>query len=157
MASRRGPGEHPSPRTRDAGQGPRRTVRDRFGCLWDGADHLVRYKCPDKPWTMLPFEAGLNFSESADGSMLLVGHDILAAGRPGSFRIATQANGLPALFAAIQAADGTIWLGGAQGLYRFPSPFRMEYWTARDGVSNPWSVQRSGQEISPRWIAPSPG
>ena len=48
---------------------------------------------------------------------------------------------------AIQAQDSSLWLGGAQGLYRFASPFRMEYWTARDGIDNPWCVQRSGVNV----------
>jgi tRNA A-37 threonylcarbamoyl transferase component Bud32 len=109
------------------------------------------YTCSDNKWRFAPFEgAGVNATarEAADGSVVLVDSTILAVGRPGAFRIAKAPNGLPpALFAAIQARDGTLWLGSSQGLYRFASPFRMEFWTARDGVDNPWCIQRLGTDI----------
>ena len=133
------------------GAGSMRVIRDRFGCVWLGSERDEIYDCDDHIWRVAPFEeadVGANFREAPDGSMVLPGYDVLAVGRPGSFRIARPANGLPApLFAAIQANDGTLWLGGTQGLYRFASPFLMEYWTARDGVDTPWCVQRSGADI----------
>jgi tRNA A-37 threonylcarbamoyl transferase component Bud32 len=139
---------HPLGNPDAPGAGPRRILRDRSGCLWIGSDGQNQYQCGAEPWRIAPFtsvRAGL--TETADGSMLLAGYNILAVGRPGSFRVARAANGLPELVAAIEGKDGTIWLGGAQGLYRFASPFRMEYWTARDGVDSPWSLQRIGNDV----------
>jgi tRNA A-37 threonylcarbamoyl transferase component Bud32/ligand-binding sensor domain-containing protein len=136
---------------RDPAAGAVRVLRDRFGCVWIGAEGQNTFDCGDGAWRQTPFEgAGVraNLHEAPDGSMVLVGPNILALGRPGAFRIAKVSNGLPAaLFTAIQAQDGTLWLGTSQGLYRLPSPFRTEYWTARDGVDNPWCVQRSGMDI----------
>jgi ligand-binding sensor domain-containing protein/tRNA A-37 threonylcarbamoyl transferase component Bud32 len=130
--------------------GPMRVQRDRFGCVWLGSDTSNIYQCGHDQWRAAPFEGASvrsNFTEAADGSMLLTGYNILAAGRPGSFKVARAANGLPALSTGLAASDGTLWLGCADGLYRFASPFRMEYWTARDGVDSPWSIRRSGTEI----------
>ncbi len=130
--------------------GPVRVLRDRFGCVWIGSDSQNIYTCGDNTWHKAPFEGAsvrASLTEAPDGAVLLSGYDILAVGRPGSFRVARPANGLPQLFTAIEAADGTIWVGGAQGLFRFASPFRMEYWTARDGIDNPWAIQRSGDEV----------
>ncbi len=140
---------HPVP---DApGAGPMKVLRDRSGCVWMGSQGSERYDCGDGHWRSAPFDGatvGPYSHEAPDGSMVLVGLNILAVGRPGAFRIAKVSNGLPAaLFSAIQARDGTLWLGSAQGLYRLASPFRMEFWTARDGVDNPWCVQRSGPDI----------
>jgi hypothetical protein len=88
--------------------------------------------------------------EGSDGTMVLWGDSLLAVGRPGSFRVATRANGLPGLVDAIPGRDGTVWLGTAQGLYRFTSPFRIEYWTIRDGLTDaPWSIARSGGGSTP--------
>jgi tRNA A-37 threonylcarbamoyl transferase component Bud32 len=130
--------------------GEMKALRDRFGCVWMGSENGDTYNCGENNWPAAPYEgasvrAGLQ--ENPDGSMMLAGYNMLAVGRPGAFRVATPANGLPQLFTAIQATDGTIWIGGAQGLYRFASPFRIEYWTAREGVDNPWSVQRSGADV----------
>src|SRR6202042_737244 len=34
------------------------------------------------------------------------------------------------------------------GLYRFASPFRIEYWTFRDGLTDtPWAITRSGDRV----------
>jgi tRNA A-37 threonylcarbamoyl transferase component Bud32 len=140
----------PVPAATGPGAGPIRVLRDRFGCVWIGSDGQNIYDCGDNSWPLAPFEGASvrsDFHEAPDGSMVLVGYNILALGRPGSFRVAKPANGLPQLFVAIQGRDGTVWLGGAQGLYRFASPFRMEYWTARDGVDNPWCIQRSGANV----------
>ena len=116
-----------------------------------GSEHVNMYDCGDHRWQSAPFEGagvGANIHEAPDGSMALVGYDVLAVGRPGAFRVARSANGLPAaLFAAIEARDGTLWAGGSQGLYRFAAPFRTEFWTARDGVEDPWCIQRSGADV----------
>jgi tRNA A-37 threonylcarbamoyl transferase component Bud32/ligand-binding sensor domain-containing protein len=141
---------NPVPGDNGLSAGPSKVLRDRFGCVWIGSDGQNIYDCGENTWPQAPFEGASvrsDFHEAPDGSMVLVGYNILAVGRPGSFRVAQPANGLPQLFVANQARDGTIWLGGAQGLYRFASPFRMEYWTARDGVDSPWCVQRSGANI----------
>ena len=80
--------------------------------------------------------------------MVLWGDSLLVVGRPGSFHIATRANGLPGLNDAIPGKDGTIWLGTSNGLFRMASPFRVEYWTIRDGIAYaPWSVARSGAHV----------
>jgi tRNA A-37 threonylcarbamoyl transferase component Bud32/ligand-binding sensor domain-containing protein len=134
------------------GVGSMRVVRDRSGCVWLSSENINNvYNCGDNIWHPAPFEGASmrsNLQEGQDGTMVLAGYNILAVGRPGSFRVAGLANGLPApLLAAIQARDGTLWLGGTQGLYRFASPYRMEYWSARDGVDNPWCVQRSGTDV----------
>jgi len=128
--------------------GPTRTLRDRFGCIWVASESMDLYSCGDGHFSQPPFSSlRSTLSEAPDGSMILVGYSILAVGRPGHYLVARAANGLPVVFTAIEAKDGTIWLGGAEGLYRFPSPFRMEYWTARDGIDNPWAVQRKGEQI----------
>ena len=128
--------------------GPTRTLRDRFGCIWIASEGENLYGCGDGRWLHPPFPSLRSaLSEAADGSMVLVGYNVLAVGRPGHFQVARAANGLPVAFTALEAADGTIWLGGAEGLFRFPSPFRMEYWTARDGIDSPWAVQRDGEQI----------
>ncbi len=140
----------PLPDNETVGAGGMRAMRDRFGCVWIGSDGGTDYNCGGNTWTPAPFEGASvrsGVSEAPDGSVVLVGYNILAVGRPGSFRIAKTANGLPQLYAAIQAQDGTLWLGGAQGLYRFASPFRMEYWTARDGIDNPWCIRRVGGDV----------
>jgi tRNA A-37 threonylcarbamoyl transferase component Bud32 len=132
------------------GAGPIRVLRDGSGCVWIGSDTRNIYECGESGWRPAPFEGASvrsRLDEAPDGSMVLAGYDVLAVGRPGSFHVAKLANGLPMLYSAIQARDGTLWLAGAQGLYRFASAFRMEYWTARDGVDNPWCVQRSGKTI----------
>ena len=141
---------HPIPASKMVQSGPFQVLRDRFGCVWVGANGQQIYECADNQWRPVQFEGAdivANLSEAADGSMVVPGFDMLAVGRPGSFRVARLSNGLPTLNAAIQARDGTIWLGAPQGLYRFASPFRMEYWTARDGIDTPWSIQRSGTNI----------
>ena len=135
-----------------AAAGAMKVLRDRFGCVWRGAfDGSIIYDCGDHHWRPAPFEGADvsgSMQEASDGSMMLAGFTTLAVGRPGSFRVAKLANGLPeALLGAIQATDGTLWLGGPQGLYRFASSFRLEYWTARDGVDVPWSIQRTGTDV----------
>ncbi len=138
------------PRSRFADNGNMKVMRDRFGCVWMGFDGGSFCEC-GKGFQPVPF-AGLstlgNLHEGADGNVIVFSPNSLAVGRPGAFRVATRANGLPGIRDALQGRDGTIWLIGGEGLYRFPSPFRSEYWTVRDGVSNPpWSIARSGKRI----------
>jgi hypothetical protein len=125
-------------------------MRDRVGCVWMGFDGGSFCDC-GKGRYPVPFTGAstlANLHESADGNMVVTGLNLLAVGRPGAFRVATRANGLPGIRDALQARDGTIWLIGGDGLYRFPSPFRSEFWTLRDGISNPaWSIARSGDRI----------
>ncbi|HTR37965.1 MAG TPA: serine/threonine-protein kinase [Bryobacteraceae bacterium] len=132
------------------GAGKMKIMRDSQGCVWMGSENYNTYSCDGSSWRSAPFDnasVGLDIEPTPDGSVLLTGYGMLALGHPGSFRVATRANGLPEIVTAIQANDGTIWMGGAHGLYRFPSPFRMEYWTAREGVDNPWAMQRIGDKV----------
>ena len=127
-----------------------KVMRDRSGCLWLGSDGGVGYNCGDGDHSALFPGANprSNMHEASDASIVIWGDSLLAAGRPGSFRVATRANGLPGLVDAIQSHDGSIWLATTHGLYRFASPFRAEYWTIRDGVAEPpWSITRSGGTV----------
>jgi hypothetical protein len=123
-----------------------KVMRDRLGCLSVGADGGNIQNC-GKGFQDAPFTGAnvrFNLHEGPDGNMVLWGDSLLAVGRPGSFRIATRANGLPGLVDAIPGTDGTIWLATPQGLCRLPSPFHIESWTIRDGISDPpWSITRS--------------
>ncbi len=114
-------------------------MRDHSGCLWGAAPGASYYNCGDGPHPA-PFP-GANVQapahEASDGTIVLHGNSLLAIGRPGSFQIATRANGLPGILDAIQARDGTVWLATTNGLYRFASPFRVEYWTIREGLPDP--------------------
>jgi hypothetical protein len=124
--------------------------RDHKGCLWFGSVHGAACNCGDGAHPAPYPDADVSYliHESADGTMVLTGNNLIGAGRPGSFQVATRANGLPGLQDAIQAKDGTIWLGATTGLYRFASPFRIEYWTIREGLPDPpWSVARAGDRI----------
>jgi tRNA A-37 threonylcarbamoyl transferase component Bud32/ligand-binding sensor domain-containing protein len=129
--------------------GPMKILRDRFGCVWKGANGGNTYDC-GSGGQVAPYKGatpGPNLHEGFDGSMILTGLSLLAVGRPGSFQIAVPANGLPGIGDAIAARDGTVWIASG-GLYRFASPFRIEYWQARDGVPNfPWSLARSGGRV----------
>ena len=125
-------------------------LRDSTGCIWSGSDGAARFDCGDG-WRAAPFTGAVlhaNLHEASDGDMVLWGDNLLALGRPGAFRIATVANGLPALQDAIKAKDGTLWLGSPKGLYRLSAPFRIEFWTAREGVNSaPWAITRNGKKI----------
>lgn len=127
-----------------------RVLRDRDGCFWVGFPDGVSYDCGEGLHQILLATGGLTAAMHAlpDGRMLLTGPSVLAIGRPGSFQVATRANGLPGLNDAIMGRDGTIWLAAVDGLYRFPSPFRIEYWTIREGVLDPpWSLTRVGSRM----------
>jgi ligand-binding sensor domain-containing protein/tRNA A-37 threonylcarbamoyl transferase component Bud32 len=130
--------------------GPLKILRDRFGCVWEGASGDNIYNCGGgrTPVKSQGSEFQENLHEAPDGNMVLWSYDALALGRPGSIRFATIANGLAGPQDAIAARDGTVWIGNAEGLYRFASPFRVEYWAPRDGISAvPWSIARSGGRI----------
>jgi len=136
--------EHPVPRFPG---GPLKILRDRFGCVWEGASGGNVYNCGGGRTEVKSqgSEFQSNLHEASDGNMVLWSRDALALGRPGSFRFAGTANGLAGPQDALAAQDGTVWIGNAEGLYRFASAFRMEYWTPRDGISAvPWSIARSG-------------
>ncbi len=79
--------------------------------------------------------------------MLFANVASLTYGRPGSFQVVTTANGLPpvAVTCALHARDGSIWVGSISGLYRFPYPFRMQYWKSTHGLVS--SLARSGNRI----------
>ena len=129
--------------------GPMKILRDRFGCVWKGANGGNTYDC-GSGGQVAPYKGatpGPSLHEGSDGTMVLTGLSLLAVGRPGSFQIALPANGMPGIGDAIAARDGTVWIASG-GLYRFASPFRIEYWQARDGVPNfPWSLARSGGRV----------
>lgn len=127
-----------------------RVLRDRSGCIWLGGDHINAYDCGSGAWPQVQFggaEVRANLREATDRSMLLMGYNILAVGRPGGCRVAKLDNGLPVLLAALKGRDGTIWLGGTQGLYRFAWPFDLEFWTPREGINAAWCVQRDAQNV----------
>jgi hypothetical protein len=131
-----------------ASNGPMKVLRDHSGCVWMGFAPGSMYDCGNGVRRDAPFAGaltGANLHEGSNGDMIFLGGSLLAVGRPGSFRVATRANGLPGLLDAIPGRDGTIWLGTTSGLYRFASPFRIDYWTIRDGLTGvPWSVARIG-------------
>ncbi|HZQ52573.1 MAG TPA: protein kinase [Bryobacteraceae bacterium] len=133
-----------------AGVAPMGILRDHSGCTWLGTPAKVYYDCGAgvRQAAVPALFAQYPMREGPDGNMLLLGNDLLAVGRPGSFRIVTAANGLPSLSDALRAADGTIWLSTSQGLYRFATPFGIEYWTGRDGISGPvWATTRIGRRM----------
>jgi hypothetical protein len=133
--------------------GHMKALRDRAGCVWFGFENGTYYRCGvnDDLKFDVPYAGALtraNLHEASNGDMVLWGDSVLGVGRPGAFRVAIRANGLPGLLDAIQGTDGTVWLATSQGLYRFASPFRIDYWTVRDGLSEaPWSLTRSGGRV----------
>jgi len=130
--------------------GSLKVVRDHSGCVWLGAVGGNIYDCGKGVQSAFPPDMSPRptMREAPDGDMVLSGYSLLAIGRPGSFRIATRANGLPGIVEAIEGRDGTAWLATYQGLYRSASLFRAEYWTIRDGVAGPpWSIARSGGRV----------
>jgi len=132
------------------GNGPVKVMRDHSGCVWWANSQDTAYDCGagSRDNVRLPGDTGPNMREGPDGTMVLHGYSLLAVGRPGSFRVATGANGLPGLLDSVLGRDGTIWLGTNQGLYRFAAPFRIEYWTSREGIAGvPWSIGRSGGRV----------
>lgn len=132
------------------GNGGLKVLRDRQGCIWFGAPRGNAYDC-GHGFQAAPFpnaNVSAAIHEAPNGEMVLSGNTLVAVGRPGSFRVATRANGLPGILDAIAGRDGTVWLGATTGLYRFPYPFRIEYWTIREGIPDPpWSLTRSGDRM----------
>jgi hypothetical protein len=130
-----------------------RVARDRFGCVWFRSVEAGAYQCAGdaEPVRLRAAIAGRNIwaseEEDADGGMLFANTASLAAGRPGSFQATTPDNGLPAevISCAVRARDGSIWAGSIGGLYRFPYPFRMQYWKSRHGLVG--SFARAGNRI----------
>jgi len=79
--------------------------------------------------------------------MVFVNTGAIVTGRPGNFIKTSAAQGLPDVNRAIMARDGTIWLGGAKGIYRWTQPRRMEYWTAREGFAGFGRICRVGSKL----------
>jgi hypothetical protein len=136
-------------------------LRDRFGCVWLRNEKLAEYQCPGDPrLRQLPLTVAETASspphlrETADGSLIIGSQGKLAVGRPGAFRVLTVENGAPDSIDAAVAADGTFWLAGEQGLFRFMYPFRAEYWTEREGIEGPRTVLRLGNRT---WLAGGKG
>jgi tRNA A-37 threonylcarbamoyl transferase component Bud32/ligand-binding sensor domain-containing protein len=133
------------------GNGELKVMRDDDRCVWMGATGGNAYDCGMGVQQEAPYAFAAvrpNMHQARDGTMVLWGDNLLAIGRPGHFRIATAVNGLPFLFGAFPARDGTIWLATGGGLYRFTSPFSIEYWAPRDGVlTTPWSFASSHGRI----------
>ena len=125
--------------------------RDRFGCVWSRTRAFTTYQCPGDPAAIeLPDFIGAKGSsirEDSAGNMLFLNVGKLVSGRPGHFRTVTAAQGLPDVTVAMRAMDGTIWLGGPKGLYYWPYPFRLEYWTAREGFAGTGRICRVGQHL----------
>lgn len=131
------------------GNGPIKVARDHFGCVWWEVSGGAGVDCKGRPDSRLPNQTIQSYPhEGLDGMMVLQASNDLSVGRPGTGRRIAHANGLPGLQDAIPGRDGNIWIGTKQGLYRMASPFRIEYWTSRDGVAGvPWSIGRSGGRI----------
>jgi hypothetical protein len=74
-------------------------MRDRAGCLWVGGPGGAGVNCGGR-FRQMPFP-GANvlgpMQEAADGRVVLWGNNLVGVGRPGSFQIATRANGLPGI------------------------------------------------------------
>ncbi|HXB72408.1 MAG TPA: protein kinase [Candidatus Acidoferrales bacterium] len=131
-------------------RGPMKVMRDHSGCVWYGVHPGNWYDCGDGFHLALSKDADTRskMEEASDGKMVLWGDGLVAVGRPGNFQVATSANGLPPIVCVRPARDGTIWLGSSKGLYRFAMPFRVEYWTVRDGVAEPpWAFARSRNKL----------
>ncbi len=128
-----------------------KVLRDRFGCVWNRTSPFTTYQCPgEREPTELPAfisNESSYFWEGGDGTMIFVNNGGLVMGRPESFRLTTAAHGLPSLNAAIMALDGTVWLGGTRGIYRWPQPYRLEYWTAKEGFAGYGGICRAGNKI----------
>jgi tRNA A-37 threonylcarbamoyl transferase component Bud32 len=128
-----------------------RVLRDRFGCVWFRTEAFASFQCPADPQpNLIPqsvsqYDNSAHLEETADGSIFMLVY--LALGRPGAFHIATAAQGLPQpMDTAIVAKDGTIWIGAENGLFRFMYPFHLESWNKADGIGQPFSILRNGQD-----------
>jgi len=125
--------------------------RDAEGCVWVRNQGTTAYQCPgDRSPRELPSavtDGQKLMSEAWDGRILLPGTVNFAIGRPGAFQVARPANGLPPMECALMADDGTLWLGGAKGLFRFAFPFALEFWNERDGLSSVFSTLHLNDRI----------
>ena len=129
-----------------------RVLRDKFGCVWFRAEAFSSYQCPTDPQPKLvphsisAYDSSAHLEETSDGSIFMLVR--LALGRPGVFQIANSSDGIPAdMDTAMVARDGTIWIGGDRGLYRFMYPFELKVWDRSDGIQPPASILREGKEI----------
>ena len=130
---------------------PGRIQRDRFGCLWMRGGNYLVYQCPgESKWSGVAesaetIDGAQQLSEFPDGSILM--ENPVAVGRPGKFQTASSENGVPSPSAVLAGKDGTIWLADSAGLHKWIYPFRTEYWTARDGLSSPYTLLRLGNKV----------
>jgi tRNA A-37 threonylcarbamoyl transferase component Bud32 len=125
-------------------------LRDRFDCVWLRNDNIASYKCPgDRHFVILPSDiASHGFSllvEQANGDIVIPSWGMLAVGRPGKFRVATQQNGYPGGGPPIEASSGRIFLGGA---HYFRPHDRTEVWGSAEGLNgNTWSITRANDRM----------
>jgi hypothetical protein len=128
------------------GMNVEQVFRDRAGCVWFRNSGYTTYQCGAQPRQDVDLSVigggGIPMTETNDGQMLLAGANTLAIGRPGSWRSIRAANGLPQIQTALMTNDGSIWVGGAKGLFRMAYPFRLEYWNERDGLADVMSTLR---------------
>lgn len=129
-----------------------RVLRDRYGCVWFRAETFSSYQCPTDPVPVRlsndisETDTSAHLEETADGSIFMLVR--MALGRPGHFHIANRDNGLPdAMDTAMVARDGTIWIGSANGLYRFMYPFQLQLWDRSNGVGPPSTLMRFGGTV----------
>jgi len=138
-------------RHKDVYPGLESVLRDRFGCLWfRSASLTTSYQCPGQPLQELPYQiAGgeLDMKEASGGSVWIPSGSRLAIGRPGAWRVVRASNGLPDAEHTLVGPDGTIWIVGSNGVFRWPYPLQAEYWTARDGVDLAYSFLRVGNRM----------
>jgi tRNA A-37 threonylcarbamoyl transferase component Bud32 len=124
-------------------------LRDRQRCIWMRSGNDASYQCPgDRHTTVLPASlASQGFPlilELQDGSIAIPSYSKLAMGRPGKFRVVDTANGYPNTGGALATGDGNILLNNANGLFLFLPSWRMEFWSAGQGLNgNTWSILRS--------------
>jgi hypothetical protein len=129
---------------------PDRILRDRFGCLWERDEIEAKYSCPSHAaGQVIPDyvtgqpDSTAFLAEAPDGEVLMLGNVVL--GRPESFHVARAQNGIPPnVDTALIARDGTIWLGAADGLYRFMHPFQLEFWDSQNGIDGPYAILEKG-------------
>lgn len=131
-----------------------RVIRDKFGCLWFRTEDAADYQCPgDLKGTTLPdsqesLDSSAFLEEAPDGAIMMLGG--IAVGRPGRFQTFGRHLGMPkgALNAGLIAKDGTIWLGGGDGLYRFMYPFHLEYWNDEEsGTGSPYALLHANGKV----------
>lgn len=127
-------------------------AHDYKGCTWFLTFNPVFRQCPDDTEPVrLPESVATIYpqiSTMADGNVALLSSGAgLALEEHSKFLIANHRNGLPGGSSLLVAHDGTIWIGGGNGLSRFPYPFRLEYWTGHDGLETGYAFARVGSEL----------